>query len=62
MKNAQITDQPQLLTAEGDNILDFSATLRELRKHVVAWERTGIPTAERGSRSHRRDDRRVNLP
>ena len=34
MKNAQIIDQPQLLTAEGDNILDFSATLRELRKHV----------------------------
>ena len=34
MKNAQIVDQPQLLTAEGDNILDFSATLRELRKHV----------------------------
>ena len=34
MKNAQIIDQPQLLTAEGDNILDFSSTLRELRKHV----------------------------
>jgi len=34
MKNAQIIDQPQLLTEEGDNILDFSATLRELRKHV----------------------------
>ncbi|HJS52554.1 MAG TPA: Rad52/Rad22 family DNA repair protein [Pyrinomonadaceae bacterium] len=51
MKNAQIIDQPQLLTAEGDNILDFSATLRELRKHVdpnrlrqrEAWrDRNGI--------------------
>ncbi|MGH9946128.1 MAG: Rad52/Rad22 family DNA repair protein [Pyrinomonadaceae bacterium] len=34
MKNIQTVHQPELLDSETNNILDFSTTLRELRKHV----------------------------